>query len=64
MIVGPFMWGRALHGGVEPGGDQGVLETVPLGIVVVDVVGCDYRSTPRSRASPTEARVSSASPCR
>ena len=62
-MIGLYVGKGPLHGGVEPGGDQGVLEPVPLGVVVVDVVGCDYRA-PRSRASPTEARVSSASPCR
>ena len=44
MVIGSDVGKGPLHGGVESGGDQGVLKPVPLGIVVVDIVACDYRN--------------------
>ena len=41
MVVGLYVGKGTLHGGVEPGGNERMLEPVPLGVVVVDVVGRD-----------------------
>ena len=41
MVVGLYVGKGPFHGGVEPGSNKGMLEPVPLWVVVVDVVGRD-----------------------
>ena len=40
-MIGPDVGKGLLHGGVEPGGDEGVLKAIAVGVMVVDVVGGD-----------------------
>ena len=60
-MIGSDMGEGAFHGGIESGSDEGMLEPVTVRAVVMDIVG-GYESTPRSRASLTDCRTSSASP--
>ena len=42
VVVGPEVRQRPVYGGVEPCGDQRILEAGPLRAVVVDVVSGDH----------------------
>ena len=55
------MWGRGLlNGGVAPGSGQGVLQTVALRVVVVNVVGGNQGRTnlaSQRRQFPVASRI-------